>query len=172
MIKRTLTLTACLAALTGAMVFALDDKNKDNDKTDKVKEAQRGIEPNTKVTFIAKTSAITGMPVKNAAGEDLGTIHELVIDLGTGHVRYAALSFGGALGVGNKLFAVPWNALTYKYTGDKYNHFLLNVDKEKLKSAPGFDKNQWPDVADPKWGASIDAYYGLPRTAAQPKTGL
>jgi len=161
--KRMISTVAVLCALVGAVAFAFEDKE------NKIKEAQRGIEPDSTLTFIAKSSSVTGMVVKNDAGEDLGKIDELVIDLGTGRVRYAALSFGGALGVGNKLFAVPWSALTYKHTGDKYSHFLMHVDKEKLRNAPGFDKSQWPDVADPKWGASIDTYYGVPKTAAQPR---
>jgi hypothetical protein len=80
-----------------------------------------------------------------------------MIDTRTGRVNYAVLSFGGFLGMGEKLFAVPWNALTL----DTKNHrFILNVDKERLKSAPGFDKDHWPDMADPSWINQIHTYYG------------
>ncbi|MBA2659332.1 MAG: PRC-barrel domain containing protein, partial [Nitrosospira sp.] len=38
--------------------------------------------------------------------------------------------------------------------------FLLNVEKERLESAPGFNKDDWPDMADPSWQNTINAYYG------------
>jgi sporulation protein YlmC with PRC-barrel domain len=106
-----------------------------------------------------RSSQLVGMPVQNAAGEDLGKLEDLVLDLNTGRVRYAALSFGGFLGVGDKLFAVPWGALRLK-TVDGDTAFVLDVPKERLESAPGFNKDQWPDFADPNWSREIDQYYG------------
>jgi sporulation protein YlmC with PRC-barrel domain len=95
--------------------------------------------------------------VRNSEGEDLGKIEELMIDIPTGRVAYAVLSFGGFLGMGNKLFAIPWDALTL----DEIEHqFILNVDKKTLEAAPGFDKDEWPDMADPKFGSQIYGYYG------------
>jgi len=75
-----------------------------------------------------------------------------MIDIPAGKVAYAVLSFGGFLGMGNKLFAVPWSAL--KLDEDK-KHFILDVDKKKLENAPGFDKDNWPDMADTSWGTRI-----------------
>jgi sporulation protein YlmC with PRC-barrel domain len=106
-----------------------------------------------------RSSQLVGMPVHNAAGEDLGKIEDLVIDLSTGRVRYATLSFGGFLGVGDKLFAVPWGALRLKTVGDDTT-FVLDVPKERLEAAPGFNKDQWPNFADPNWSREIDLYYG------------
>jgi len=78
--------------------------------------------------------------VVNGAGEDLGDIKDIMIDVPSGRVAYAVLSFGGILGVGSKLFAVPWHALQL----DPENHrFILNVDKEQLRNAPGFDKDHF-----------------------------
>src|SRR6266545_4609381 len=57
-------------------------------------------------------STLTGDSVRNPAGEDLGKIEEIMIDVPTGRVAYAVLSFGGFLGLGDKLFAVPWGNLT------------------------------------------------------------
>ena len=80
-----------------------------------------------------------------------------MIDLDTGRIAYAVLSFGGFLGMGDKLFAIPWSALTV----DKVEkRFILNVDKELLKRAPGFDKDHWPNMADRAWGAQVFKYYG------------
>jgi hypothetical protein len=74
-----------------------------------------------------------------------------------GRIAYAVLSFGGMLGVGDKLFAVPWQALRLD---PGLHHFVLDVSREKLNSAPGFDKDAWPDMADPDFARSIYRYYG------------
>jgi sporulation protein YlmC with PRC-barrel domain len=79
--------------------------------------------------------------VVNEAGDDLGKIKELMIDLDNGRIGYAVLSFGGFLGMGDKLFAIPWQALSLRL----HEHaFTLNVPKDVLKNAQGFDKDKWP----------------------------
>jgi sporulation protein YlmC with PRC-barrel domain len=106
---------------------------------------------------VLSASTLTGDKVVNAAGEDLGKIDEIMIDTPTGRVAYAVLSFGGFLGMGNKLFAIPWD----KFALDEQNkRFVLNIDRAKLEQAPGFDKDNWPDMADPSWGSRIYSYYG------------
>jgi hypothetical protein len=72
-------------------------------------------------------------------------------------VCYAVLSFGGVFGIGEKLFAVPWNALRLDTENKR---FELNVETDRLKNAPGFDKNAWPDMADQSWVDEIHSYYG------------
>ena len=106
---------------------------------------------------LVKTREVVGISVKNTQKESLGKIEEIILDKLSGNVRYVVLSFGGVLGMGDKLFALPWNAIHYD---DDLECFLLNVDKEKLKNAPGFNKNDWPDMADQAWGRSIHDYYG------------
>lgn len=109
---------------------------------------------------VVRANSIAGMVVKNPAGQDLGKVEDVVIDMGTGKVRYAAISFGGFLGVGDKLFAVPFHALKVKHNpGDKTSHFVLNADKKTLEKAPGFDSRNWPDFANPKFGDDNDKYY-------------
>lgn len=100
---------------------------------------------------------LIGNDVYNAKNEDLGDIKEIMLDMRSGKVNYAVLSFGGFLGMGEKLFAVPWNALRLDTENKR---FVLNVDKEKLKNAPGFDKDNWPDMANQTWANSIHSYYG------------
>ncbi len=100
---------------------------------------------------------LVGNDVYNHKGEDLGDIKEIMLDMRTGKVSYAVLSFGGFLGMGEKLFAVPWNALTLD-TANK--RFVLNVEKASLENAPGFDKDQWPDMADQSWAMQIHSFYG------------
>jgi sporulation protein YlmC with PRC-barrel domain len=106
---------------------------------------------------VLSASTLKGDDVVNRRGEDLGIIEDLMIDLDRGRVAYAVLSFGGFLGMGDKLFAIPWEALTID-TAEK--RFVLNVSKELLERAPGFDKSNWPDMADPAWGVELYDYYG------------
>ncbi|MDZ4345046.1 MAG: PRC-barrel domain-containing protein [Candidatus Binatia bacterium] len=106
---------------------------------------------------VLSADTLTGDKVVNHQKEDLGKIEHLMIDLANGRVAYAVLSFGGFLGMGDKLFAIPWSALTVD-TVEK--QFILNVDKEVLKRAPGFDKDDWPNMADRSWGTKVFTYYG------------
>lgn len=99
---------------------------------------------------------VIGKKVVNLAGEDSGEIKEVVIDATAGRVTYAILAFGGFLGLGDKLFAVPWGRLNYDRTKDA---FVMKVNKELLKNAPGFDKNNWPDMSDPTRLSEIYKYY-------------
>lgn len=100
---------------------------------------------------------LNGNDVYNQKDEDLGDIKEIMLNMKTGRVSYAVLSFGGFLGLGEKLFAVPWDALKLDTENKR---FVLNVDKESLEEAPGFDKDQWPNMADPAWAERIHTYYG------------
>lgn len=104
-------------------------------------------------------TTLIGDDVKNAAGEDLGELKEIMIDLNGGRVAYAVLSFGGFLGMGDKLFAIPWEAFTVD-TEEKV--LVLNIDRETLRNAPGLDKDNWPEAmdGDDTWLAEIYDYYG------------
>ncbi len=107
---------------------------------------------------VLSASTLMGDKVVNPQGEHLGEIKELMIDPQTGHVGYAVLSFGGFLGMGDKLFAVPFRSLELKA---ERKEFVLNVPKDKLKTAPGFNKNEWPKSADRQWGTEIHTFYGV-----------
>ena len=100
---------------------------------------------------------LLGNDVYNAQDEDLGDIKEIMLDMRTGRVSYAVLSFGGFLGMGEKLFAVPWAALKLDTVNKR---FVLDASKDRLEGAPGFDKNDWPDMADTTWEKGIHDYYG------------
>ncbi len=113
-------------------------------------------DPDKRYRRVLAASTLAGDAVKNLVGEDLGEVDEIMIDIPTGKVAYAVLSFGGFLGMGNKLFAVPWSALK---VDEDHKHFILDVDKGKLENAPGFDQDSWPDMADPAWGDKIAEYY-------------
>jgi len=106
---------------------------------------------------VLSANTVIGDDVFNPQGENLGNIKELMLDLDTGHVAYAVLSFGGFLGMGDKLFAIPFEAL--RLQPDRHQ-FTLDVPKERLKEAPGFDKDNWPSTGDRAWGARIHEFYG------------
>jgi hypothetical protein len=107
-------------------------------------------------TTMVKRS-ILGAKVLNRERQDLGTIEDLVVDTRGSRVAYAILSFGGFLQMCDKHFAIPWAALAFN-VADKIA--VLNVDKDRLKNAPGFDKDHWPDMADTEWGSQIHGHYG------------
>ena len=91
--------------------------------------------------------------------DNLGDIKEVVIDPRTGRVAYAVVSFGGFLSMGEKLFAIPFSAFKYN---EAENEYVLDVSKERLKAAPGFDPNHWPSMAEEKWNRDVYSYYERP----------
>ncbi|PXX37771.1 PRC-barrel domain-containing protein [Undibacterium pigrum] len=95
---------------------------------------------------------LTGDNVVNRADEHLGEIKEIMLDMRTGHIAYAVVAHGGLLGIGEKLFAIPWSALTLD-TANK--RFILDIDKSHFENSPGFDPDQWPDMADEIWVDSV-----------------
>lgn len=107
------------------------------------------------------SDTLMGNDVYNSQGEDLGDVKEFMIDMASGKVSYAVLSFGGLMGMGDKLFAVPWSALTLDTVNKR---FMLNVAKSTLNDAPGFDKDQWPSMADPTWASGVHKFYGTADT--------
>jgi sporulation protein YlmC with PRC-barrel domain len=113
-------------------------------------------DPEKQYRQVMSASSLSGDAVRNEQGEDLGKISEIMLDVSSGRVAYAVLSFGGFLGMGDKLFAVPWNALTLD---EDEKCFILDVDKQTLENAPGFDKDNWPDMADTNWRRQIYNYY-------------
>ena len=115
------------------------------------------VQPAKNFGRVLSASTLKGDKVVNKQGEDLGKLEELMIDLDRGRIAYAVLSFGGFLGMGDKLFAIPWQAFTVD-TAEK--RLVLNADKELMKKAPGFDKSKWPNMADPTWATTLYGYYG------------
>ncbi len=106
---------------------------------------------------IVNADNIIGADVKNFQGEDLGKIEAIMLDKLQGKVAYVVLSYGGFLGMGDKLFALPWEIFSYDNTMDC---FTISIDKERLKNSPGFDKDHWPDMSSKAWGTQIHDYYG------------
>jgi sporulation protein YlmC with PRC-barrel domain len=114
-----------------------------------VREKQKELseEANEEMQEVSRASKIIGADVKNTKGENLGDIKDLVINPESGRTAYVVVSYGGVLGMGDKLFAIPWSAV--RRSPDK-DYFVLDMDKEALKNAPGFDENHWP-VSPSQW---------------------
>jgi hypothetical protein len=100
---------------------------------------------------------VGGTPVENPQGDGLGHIQDVMIDKVSGRVGYAVLKYGSFLGIGGKLFAVPWDILEYD---TQRNAYVIDMPKERLAGAPSFDEQRWPNMADQNWGAQIHDYYG------------
>ena len=115
------------------------------------------VQVEKKIGIVLSASTLKGDKVVNLQGEDMGKIEEIMIDLDRGRIAYAVLSFGGFLGLGDKLFAIPWQAFT---VDTEHKRLVLNANREILVKAPGFDKTNWPDMTDLAWGSNLYGYYG------------
>lgn len=104
---------------------------------------------------LTRASDLKGTDVFNPQGQNLGHIKDVMVDTVNGKIIYAVLSFGGFLGLGDKYFAVPVQAFTI----DRNNNLILDVDKERLKNAPGFDKDNWPTSYDRTFTEDVYSYY-------------
>ncbi|HET6883655.1 MAG TPA: PRC-barrel domain-containing protein [Pirellulales bacterium] len=163
------SLLAALATTLGAFVFtgfatAADKPARDRNAATARDNAGQDAKIDKKTGGgAARVSEIRGMTVRNSQNKDLGDIKDVMLDMGEhGRARYAALSFGGFLGMGDKLFAIPWNALQFRHDADHNKNFVLfDVTEEKLKQTPGFDKDHWPDMADRRWMQDVDKHHGV-----------
>ncbi|HEX9854440.1 MAG TPA: PRC-barrel domain-containing protein [Acidimicrobiia bacterium] len=108
---------------------------------------------------VLSAGTLAGDPVKNPTGERIGDVKEVMIDLPTGRVAYLVLSYGGFLGMGDKLFAVPWDVVTIDQDDQAV---VVDIDKSELERAPGFDNEAWPDFSDATWTKEIHEHYGVP----------
>ena len=119
---------------------------------------------------VMSASTVTGDTVRNMKGEDLGRIEEVMFDLDTGCIAYAVLSTGGFLGMGERLFAVPWNALSVDL---EQREFILDVDRARLDKAPAFDEDNWPRMGDRQWAETVHGFYGSrPYWESAPRRGF
>ena len=108
---------------------------------------------------VLSATSLIGDKIFSRAGEELGILKELMVDLYAGQVKYAVLSINEFVGSGNELFAIPWPALSLNAVD---HTFTLHVDKEELQTAPRFDGDNRPDEAhfESGWLAELYEYYG------------
>ena len=101
---------------------------------------------------------LAGDTVIDARGEDLGQLDHVMIDVATGRIAYGVLARGGVFGIGERLFAIPWDALTLD---SERKCFVLDVDRDRLERAPGFDRDHWPAMADAQWATRVHDHFGV-----------
>jgi sporulation protein YlmC with PRC-barrel domain len=106
--------------------------------------------------LLLSATTLTGNEICNRYGEKLGHIRDFVLDMDNGRIRYAVMSCGGFLGMGDRLFAIPWSALDLD---TEHKRFLLDVGIDRLKAAPGFDKDNWPNMADEQWAGKVRYHF-------------
>lgn len=111
-----------------------------------------------KVRKAFRSGTVIGIPVKTPDHKKVGNIEEIVVDIESGQVAYAVLSFGGFFGYGDKFFAVPWEEFSFVHD-EKQHYFVVDTSREKLDKLPGFSKADWPDVANSNWDEHVDAHY-------------
>jgi sporulation protein YlmC with PRC-barrel domain len=103
------------------------------------------------------TATLDGDKVMSSDGHDIGKVKDIMLDVRAGRVAYVVMSTGGFLGVGDKLLAIPWDALTLDL--DR-KCFRIDMSAESVKNAPGFDKDHWPSMADQTWASSEHQFFG------------
>ena len=157
-----IAIMAMTLSMTAAPFFTSDALAMDN-----TNKATTGMHDNDTVSmkggYSVLGSNLIGMEVQNAQGEDVGEVEDIVLD-SEGKVRYAAVSYGGFLGMGEDMYAVPMKAFTFKRDKDMFYDdvvLMLNVSAEQLKDQKGFDKDNWPNLDDENYRNELDARYDV-----------
>jgi len=101
-------------------------------------------------------STLVGAEIRNPQDESLGDLKDVMIDSASGKIAYGIVTFGGVLGIGTKLFAIPWDAFS---VDPERERLVLDVSRERLKDAPGFDSNHWPNFADPGFADQVGTHF-------------
>ncbi|MFO7649341.1 PRC-barrel domain-containing protein [Halomonas campaniensis] len=127
-----------------------------NESTMQSRAGHVATDDNLSGATLLSATTITGDDIFNMKDENLGKIQDIMLDMEEGAIRYVVLATGGFLGMGDRLFAIPWKALQHDPTNRR---FLLDVEVDRLKNAPGFDKDQWPNMADPTWNSTVETFY-------------
>ncbi|MGH7322425.1 MAG: BON domain-containing protein [Candidatus Rokuibacteriota bacterium] len=160
----TVIASLALASLLGAPEIFAQTQPKVTEPPKQVEPKAKATQPMAKTTTpiqstkrfsertgLSRASTISGMSVKDATGKDAGKIEDLMVD-SRGEVAYAVVSFGGFLGIGDKLFALPWDAVWV----DRSNKTVyIDVNKEMLEKAPSFATDKYPDPSDREWGKDV-----------------
>lgn len=104
----------------------------------------------------APSETLVGDPIVDKDGDELGKLEHIVLDVPRGRIAYAVLGRGGVFGIGERLFAVPWSALALDA---QRKCFVLDISRERLDRAPGFDRDHWPAMGDPRWAREVHDFY-------------
>jgi hypothetical protein len=136
----------------------MQDKNRTTQRGPAGEAGTRGGVAISETEDLIASDKVEGTPVYNRTGEHLGSIYNVMLDKRAGKVRYAVMSFGGFLGIGERYHPLPWDALTYEPGQGGY---VVDVTREQLEGAPTYARGETP-WSDPLYGQSVYGYYGLP----------
>lgn len=153
-----------IALIAGIMICATTPADEPKQRTKDREQAAR-LDSKTTGTSV-RVSKLIGQNIQNSQGKEVGEINDIVLDAGSGRIRYVAVTYGGLLGVGNKMFAVPYEAFQCKSDPDDHAKTIvvLDVTKEQLDGSEGFDEDHWPNFADSKFTMDLDKRYRIDRT--------
>lgn len=107
-------------------------------------------------SHLTSCDVLVGEPVVNGAGEALGELAHLMFDLASGRIAYVVIARGGVLGLGERLHAVPWSAVA---RDAQRQCLVVDIERDRMDRAPGFDPSRWPAMSDPAWQRSIEGFY-------------
>ncbi|PAY18857.1 photosystem reaction center subunit H [Rhodopirellula sp. SM50] len=167
----TLLATTAIACMTVTTAVAQESETVDRQRVQRRSTDAGNLDEKTRGANI-RVSQLMGYNIQNSQGESVGEIKDIVIDSRTGKVKYAAVTYGGFIGLGNKLFAVPFEAFKVQVDPDEIGDddvdaddyvLVLNVTQQQLEGQEGFDEDNWPDMADRQWARELDKRYGVNR---------
>lgn len=121
-------------------------------------ESASGDVERTETDRLIASDRVEGTAVYNRQGEQLGSVHNFMVDKTTGQVAYAVMSFGGFLGMGESYHPLPWTMLSYDTS---QGGFVVDLDKDRLEGAPTYDRTQEAQWGDPGYTPRIDQFYGI-----------
>lgn len=162
--KRTNYLLGGGAVLAALVLGALSTSSS---QADHHKQANGDYQNPHSKGHMVRASQIIGHAIVNPQDEGVGEISDLVVDPNSGKIRYAAVTYGGFVGLGNKMFAVPWEAFECRQSGEDADEYkvMLDIRQEQLEEAEGFNEENWPNFADRNFTNKLDKRYKVERSS-------
>lgn len=164
-------LMTCVVAVGLLAMPAFAQQTEPENRT--VTQKQTGTIDTTTKPSMVRASTLIGHSLVNSKQESVGSVHDIVMDGKTGKVRYVVVTYGGFLGIGNKLFAVPYEALqvTTRPNDSRKHQLVLDVTKEQMEGAVGFDEDNWPDFYDLQFQNDLMKRYRIKQATDNPPHG-
>ena len=158
-------LSLCLATLASTLVLSAAEAQVTTPATQPPARTQTPGSSASNPMIHVRASKLIGMSIQNPEGKGVGSINDLVLDADTGRVQYAAVTYGGFLGIGNKMFAVPFEAFQFRAARTDANErvLVLDVTQAQLEGSVGFDENNWPNFADESFTQDLYRRYKVQR---------
>lgn len=152
-----LSVTLAMTVLVATPTLAQDKAKQERSQAGKLDDKTAGAN--------IRASQLIGMNIQNRKGESVGKVNDIVLDASTGKIRYAAVTYGGFVGIGDKMFAVPFEVFKCQQDpNDRDEHVLvLDVTQKQLEGAKGFDQDHWPNFGDHNFTGQLDKRYGVDR---------